>query len=248
MAPAATMAGDMNAPLLPLVPYAPRLTLDVVADFTCPWSFLGLRRIARALGNVQGLPQPPLIRWHGFRLPRDGSAEARAAWRAHLATRLPPGMTPEFSEHGLEEGGRELGIRFDFARIAGVPDTGQAHRLMLLAAREGRQAGVADAIFRAYFEDGRDIGDRAELARVGQEAGLSGEALQAFDDASQEGEAVAAEEQRLRALGVENVPNLLLNGRVLVPGPADVDTYLQALDQAMFPGTPPTATNPRLLN
>ena len=44
------------------------------------------------------------------------------------------------------------------------------------------------------------------------------------------------------------LPNLLLNGRVLVPGPADVDTYVQALDQAMFPGTPPAATHPRLLN
>jgi predicted DsbA family dithiol-disulfide isomerase len=238
----------MNASILPLVPYAPRLTLDVVADFTCPWSFLGLRRIVRALGNVQGLTLPPLIRWHGFRLPRDASAAARAAWRAHLATRLPPGMTPQFAEQSLEEAGRELGIRFDFARIAGAPDTAEAHRLMVLAAREGSQASVADAIFRAYFEDGRDIGDQAELLRLGREAGLSEAALQAFADAAQEGGAVAAEEQRLRALGVENVPNLLLNGRVLVPGPADVDTYVQALDQAMFPNTPPAAANPRLLN
>jgi predicted DsbA family dithiol-disulfide isomerase len=248
MGGSATMAGLMNASILPLVPYAPRLTLDVVADFTCPWSFLGLRRIVRALGNVQGLSLPPLLRWHGFRLPRDASAEARAAWRAHLATRLPPGMTPQFAEQSLEEAGRELGIRFDFARIAGAPDTAEAHRLMVLAAREGRQVALADAIFRAYFEDGRDIGDRAELQRAGREAGLSEAALQAFEDATQEGKAVVDEEQRLRALGVENVPNLLLNGRVLVPGPADVDTYVQALDQAMFPGTPPAAAHPRLLN
>lgn len=238
----------MNASLQPLVPYAPRLTLDVVADFTCPWSFLGLRRIVRALGNVQGLALPPLMRWHGFRLPREGASEARAAWRAHLAMRLPPGMTPQFAEQSLEEAGRELGIRFDFTRIAGVPDTGESHRLMVLAAREGRQATLADAIFSAYFEDGRNIGDRDELLRLGREAGLSAAALEAFGDAAQEGEAVAAEEQRLRALGVENVPNLLLNGRVLVPGPADVDTYVQALDQAMFPGTPPAAAHPRLLN
>ena len=238
----------MNASILPLVPYAPRLTLDLVADFTCPWSFLGLRRIARALGNVQGLPQPPLIRWHAFRLPRNGTSEAQAAWRAHLAARLPLGMTPSFAEQSLEEAGREFGIRFDFARVAGVPDTAEAHRLMVLAAREGRQAIVADAVFRAYFEEGRDIADRAELATLGREAGLSDGALASFADPTQEGDSVAAEEQRLQALGVENVPNLLLNGRVLVPGPADVDTYVQALDQAMFPGTPPAAVNPRLLN
>ncbi len=238
----------MNASVLPLVPYQSRLTLDVVADFTCPWSFLGLRRIARALANVQGLPSPPLLRWHGYRLPRDASDEARAAWRAHLAVRLPPGLSPEVAEQGLDQAGEEFGIHFDFARIHGVPDTGEAHRLMVLAAREARQGLLADAIFRAYFEQGRDIGDPTELARIGRDAGLSAPALEAFADSSVEGSAVATEEQRLRALGVENVPNLLLNGRVLVPGPADVDTYVQALDQAMFPGTPPAATSPRLLN
>ncbi len=238
----------MNASVLPIVPYTARLTLDVVADFTCPWSFLGLRRISRALANVQGLASPPLLRWHGYRLPRDASEEAQAAWRAHLAGRLPPGLSLEVAEQTLDQAGEEFGIHFDFARIRGVPDTGEAHRLMVLAAREGRQALVADAIFRAYFEHGRDIGDPQELTRVGREAGLSALALEAFADAATEGSAVATEEQRLRALGVENVPNLLLNGRVLVPGPADVDTYVQALDQAMFPGTPPTAGNPRLLN
>ena len=57
-----------------------------------------------------------------------------------------------------------------------------------------------------------------------------------------------AEEQRLLLMGVRNVPNLLLNGRVLVPGPADVDTYVLALDQAVFPPSPSPADNPRLLN
>ena len=107
---------------------------------------------------------------------------------------------------------------------------------MVLAAREGRQALLADAIFRAYFEQGRDIGDPQELRPDRSRRRASRRvALEAFADAATEGSAVAAEEQRLRALGVENVPNLLLNGQVLVPGPADVDTYVQALDQAHVP-------------
>jgi predicted DsbA family dithiol-disulfide isomerase len=35
---------------------------------------------------------------------------------------------------------------------------------------------------------------------------------------------------------VTATPNLLINGRILVPGPVDVSTYVQALDQALFPG------------
>lgn len=237
---------DSNA-LVPIT-REPALTLDVVADFTCPWSFLGLRRMAIALGHLRGLAAGPLLRWHGFRLGRDAAVAAGGAWRAHLAGRLPPGITPEFAERGLEEAGRECGIAFAFDSIRVVPDTLAAHRLTALAAAEGVHERVADAIFRAYFEHGVDIGDVAALAAIGRAVGLSGAAVAAFEDGSGASGAVEAEEQRLRLLGVGNVPNLLLNGRVLVPGPADVDTYVTALDQAIFPAGPSPRDNPRLLN
>lgn len=244
------------------------LVLDVVADFTCPWSFLGTRRIARALDAVQGLPAPAVLRWHGFRLPRaplalDGGAAS--AWREHLAQRLPPGITTGFAERSLVEAGRTLGIEFRFDRIRVVPDTLHAHRLVLAAAGQGRHVQVADALFRAYFEQGRDIGAEAQLLDIGREAGLDTQRLEQFsrgfaanpalgvgDAGESTGAAstiavVLAEEQRLQALGVQNVPNLLLNGRVLVPGPAEEAIYVQALDQVLFPEAE-AAAKPRWLH
>jgi predicted DsbA family dithiol-disulfide isomerase len=228
------------------------LVLDVVADFTCPWSFLGTRRIARALTAVQGLPQPPLLRWHGFRLPVAGSP----VWREHLAQRLPAGISAEFAERSLEEAGRLLGIQFDFAAIRTVPDTLHAHRLVLAAAPTGQHVRVADALFRAYFEQARDIGHADELVAIARECELP----EAVIDDYQRGFAatgiapdaggvavVLAEEQRLRALGVQNVPNLLINGQVLVPGPAEEAIYVQALDQVLFPQLP-EAPAPRWLH
>jgi predicted DsbA family dithiol-disulfide isomerase len=232
------------------------LVLDVVADFTCPWSFLGVRRIARALSAVQGLAAPPLLRWHGFRLPRP--AARGAVWQAHLAQRLPAGITVEFAERSLEEAGRDLGIHFDFARIGVVPDTLHAHRLVLAAAAEGRHVEVADAIFRAYFEQGRDIGLETELLAIARECGLAEPMIERYArgfppatplaappaetvaDDSPSVAVVLAEEQRLQSLGVQNVPNLLLNGHVLVPGPAEEAIYVQALDQVLFPQAPDT--------
>jgi predicted DsbA family dithiol-disulfide isomerase len=228
------------------------LVLDVVADFTCPWSFLGTRRIARALTAVQGLPQAPLLRWHGFRLPLAGSA----AWREHLAQRLPSGITTDFAEHSLEEAGRAFGIQFDFAAIRNVPDTLHAHRLVLAAAPTGQHVRVADRLFRAYFEQGRDIGREEELLAIAGECELPALVIAdyqrgfAAEGASPEAGGVAlvlAEEQRLRGLGVQNVPNLLINGQVLVPGPAEEAIYVQALDQVLFP-QPADAVPPRWLH
>jgi predicted DsbA family dithiol-disulfide isomerase len=214
--------------------------LDLIADFACPWSYLGKRSLERALVNLQGFPQPAL-RWHGFRAQRDSSSDQVAvpqSWRAHIATRLPAGISVDFAHKSLAEAGLGLGINFDFSRLEQVPDTREAHRLMALAAREDKQSEVADGLFRAFFEQGRDISDRSVVEAVARESGAGLETLAAFGNPEFGRDEVTAEEKRLRGFGVTATPNLLINGRVLVPGPADVSTYVQALDQALFPQLP----------
>jgi predicted DsbA family dithiol-disulfide isomerase len=223
----------------------PTLELDLIADLACPWSYLGKRSLERALGNLYGTPAPAL-RWHGFR-PQSEPVAAQLPWPEHMAIRLPPGVTVDLAQRSLIETGRELGIAFDFSRLSSLPDTREAHRLVRLAAREGRQSDIVNALFSAFFEQGRDIADKNVLTAVGRYIGLAVDTLAAFDDPIQGRDEVAAEEQRLRGMGVIATPNLLINGRVLVPGPADVATYLQALDQALFPSLA-SAPDKRLLH
>ena len=222
------------------VPARPVLELDLIADFACPWSFLGKRSLERALGNLYGLPVRAM-RWHGFRPQAEATAltgEQHSAWRKHLATRLPPGVSVDFAHKSLAEAGEQLGIHFDFARLEQLPDTTEAHRLVAIAAREEKHSEVADALFRAFFEQGRDIGSHEVIEAIARDSGLSVEAQAAFANPEEGREEIAADEKRLRGFGVTATPNLLINGRVLVPGPADVPTYVQALDQALFPQLP----------
>ncbi len=153
----------------------------------------------------------------------------------YLAERLPAGISVPFAEKSLTDAGRELGIEFHFEKLGALPSTSEAHRLVQLAGEEGRHANVAAAIFRAYFERGADIGNVTVLGELGAEAGLSDKALQAFRETRDGDAALVGSEQRLRGFGVRTVPNLLFGGRVLVPGTVNVDTYVHALDQALFP-------------
>lgn len=226
----------------------PILELDLIADFACPWSYLGKRSLERALGNLYGLPVRAL-RWHGFRTQIELAlthGEGRRPWRDHLATRLPPGVAVDFAQKSLAEAGETLGIAFDFEKIVALPDTTDAHRLVSLAAREDKHSDVADGLFRAFFEQGRDIGNPAVVEAIARESFVSEEVLAAFANPEEGREAVAADEKRLRGFGVAVTPNLLINGRVLVPGPADVSTYVQALDQALFPQLASPASKKRL--
>lgn len=235
----------MNA----IVPFSPKpsfapLVIDLVADFSDPWSFLGKRRLDRALGALAGAGRPD-IRWHGFRMVPEAGAR-RVGWRDQLQTRLPNGVSAAVAERSLAEAGRELGIEFDFSKLGAMPDTSEAHRLVKLANSEGRAMELVEVVFKAFFQEGRDIGSNEELLRLGTSIGLSAPLLDSFAQSTAGREDVDHEETRLRSFGVVAVPNLLLNGRILVPGPADVPTYVQAIDQAIFPQIPEDAPKPTL--
>jgi predicted DsbA family dithiol-disulfide isomerase len=210
-------------------PTLPALELDLIGDLACPWTFVGKRSLDRALDQLYGSPR--VLRWHGLPV----GAEAPGSWREHFARRLPRGESIAAAQRGLQESGEELGITFHFDRLQQVPDTHEAHRLVRLAAREDRQALVIDALFSAFFEQGRDIADPAVLDEIARDCKLESGTRTAFEDRAEGRGDIDAEERRMRGLGIEVVPNLLINGRVLVPGPADVSTYVQALDQALFP-------------
>lgn len=224
----------MNTPIRPITDVRRTLDIDLVADFTCPWSWLGMAQLTRALGRLSGEVEPRL-RWHPFRMSTPNANTAPRSFHDYLAERLPQGISVPFAEKSLADAGRELGLEFHFEKLGPLPSTAEAHRLVQLATKEGQQVKVAAAIFRAYFERGADIGDVAVLALIGAEAGLDEKILKVFRE-TREGETVlAGSEERLRGFGVRTVPNLLFGGRVLVPGTVNVDTYVHALDQALFP-------------
>ena len=226
----------MNTLIRPLTDVRRTLDIDLVADFTCPWSWLGMAQLTRALGSLSGDVETRL-RWHPFRMAPLANNAAPRTFHDYLAERLPAGISVPFAEKSLTEAGRELGIEFHFEKLGALPSTSEAHRLVQLAVGEGRHPNVAAGIFRAYFERGADIGDIEVLTEIGREAGLSQKTLQAFRETREGDAALVGSEERLRGFGVRNVPNLLFGGRVLVPGTVNVDTYVLALDQALFPSS-----------
>src|SRR5580698_1242901 len=169
------------------------LELDFIGDLACPWSFIGKRNLTRALDSLYGSTLR-VQRWHG--LPLAGMAQS--GWREHLAARLPAGADVDEAQRKLESAGRELDIAFHFDRIATLPDTREAHRLVYLAANDARQGELIDAIFRAFFEEGRDISDPLLLVQLAKVAGLEESVRRAFTDGPKGRDEVLAEERRLR--------------------------------------------------
>ena len=207
------------------------LNIDVIADVVCPWSFLGKRRLDRALASYSG---PVQIVWHPFQLNPELAAEGMA-FDTYLSTRFGGRAQVAEALSQLEALGADNGIRFNFADLKRVPNTVNAHRLMLLARDWNLQNELAEALFRAFFEQGQDIGDVNVLIEIAAGLGLSEAAVRGVlsDDSSLK--ILAAEEAQARQMGFSATPNYLFNRRVLLPGAAEVDTLLQAVEEAVFP-------------
>jgi predicted DsbA family dithiol-disulfide isomerase len=200
------------------------LAIDVVSDVICPWCYIGKRRLEKALALVNGELQPE-IRWLPFQLNPDMPAAGlpRAEYRRRKFGSLERGRALDARVAAEGEG---VGIAFAFERIERTPNTIQAHELIELAQKQGAGERVVDALFRAYFEEAKDVGDAEVLAGIAERCGVQG-----WPAAADE-KAVAALEESMRGLGISAVPTFIFDRKLAVSGAQAPEALARAMREA----------------
>ena len=128
--------------------------------------------------------------------------------------------------------GAEVGLPFAFDAIKRAPNTLDAHRLIRWALSAGVQGKVVDRLFKAYFAEGRDIGDRGVLIEIGAECGLEAKLVEKLLAENADVGLVREEIAEAQAIGVSGVPFFIFAGRLGVPGAQDVAVLRRAMAQA----------------
>jgi predicted DsbA family dithiol-disulfide isomerase len=205
------------------------LTIDVISDVICPWCYIGKRRLEKAVASLAERDEL-LVRWHPFQLnpqmPKAGISrkEYRTAkfgsWERSLAL-----------DAQLTAVGREEGIPFSFEKIERTPNTFDAHRLIWLADKEGVREAVVEALFRAYFTDGRDISSPQTLLDVVAEAGLNRNRAEDLLSGEDGIEAIRSAEEKARRIGVQGVPFFVINNELSLSGAAKPSAFIAAFDR-----------------
>jgi len=208
------------------------LAIDVVSDVVCPWCFIGKRRLEGALARYAAEhPEAPVpaVTWRPFQLNPGLPAEGMPR-DEYVARKFGARGGAVYDRVAMI--GREVGIPFAFDRIARQPNTLAAHSLIELAQSQGRQDAAVEALFRAYFLDGVDLTARENLVATAAGAGLDRAEVEAWLDLADAREAVAAEDARVREIGIEGVPFFIFNRRLAVSGAQPSDVLLDAMKQA----------------
>jgi predicted DsbA family dithiol-disulfide isomerase len=206
----------------------PGMRIDIVSDMICPWCYLGKRRLEAALAGRPDLAAE--IHWLPFEL-NPAMPEGGLPRDEYLAAKLGGLDALREAQSRLTELGAREGIVYRFDRIALSPNTRRAHALARIAAEAGREDAVIDALFRAYFEDGDDIGDIGTLVRIAAGAGLGGPAVETRLRSGVDGPAIESLEREIRAAGISGVPLFILDRRLALSGAQEPQAFERAFRQ-----------------
>lgn len=204
------------------------LTVSVFSDVICPWCFLGKRRLEHALQQL-GIRETTTVDWLPFELNPDMPAEGigRSVYRAQ---KFGAERSAELDAQMTELGGRE-GISFAFGRMQRTPNTRKAHMLIAAARQHGRGDALVEALFRAYFEEGRDVGNEAILLDVAEGVGLDRQAASTALKSEELRSLVVSIEAQAAEMQVGGVPFFIVDRQWAVSGAQSAEQWVALIRQ-----------------
>lgn len=204
------------------------MKVEIWSDVVCPWCYIGKRRFEAALdrfdhrGDVE-------VEFRSFELnpnaptQEHGNLEEALARKYGLTLEQARAMNARVVDAAAGEG---LQYRLDIAQRSNTFD---AHRLIHLAAGEGRQPAMKERLMAAYFMEGRAIGDRDTLVALASEVGIDPERARAALDTQEFADEVRADEREAAELGITGVPFFVIDRRYGVSGAQPSELLLKAL-------------------
>jgi len=191
---------------------ATAIEVIVSSDFICPWCWVGHRRLLDGI-RLASLEAVPHLRYAPFEInptmPREGMSR-----RQYRCTKFGSWARSQAMDAEVQAAGAPLGLQFDFARLDLTPNTRLAHRLMIFAQAQNDSAradALFDAIFAAYFTEGRDIGSLEALLVLAEAAGFDPAAARAFL-ASAAGDSEVAATAQAPGAAIRSLPTVWIDG------------------------------------
>jgi len=204
-----------------------KMTVDVISDVICPWCYIGKRRLEKAIAAAD---EQVSVRWHPFQLnptmPREGISREEYRTRKFGSWKRSRELDANVSTVGESEG-----IHFAFDNMERTPNTVDAHRLIWLANEHDCQNAIVEALFRAYFTEGQDIGNRQTLINVVAEAGLDQQAAEGMLESDEGMDVIVIAREMSKR---HSVPFFIINDTITLSGAQDSEMFISAFRQVQL--------------
>ena len=201
-----------------------QLKIDIVSDIVCPWCAIGFKKLSKAM---EDLNEEILfeVNWKPYELhpeiPTEGFSKEEY-YKIKFGNSI--GARDRFSH--ITEEGKKAGLDFNFNKTKNLPNTFLAHRLLWFSRSKDMQDVIAEALFHAYFTEGRDIGSINELISISTESGLKKTEIEKFFKTDVGSDEILREELRAKEMNIFSVPTYIFNKKYLLVGGQEADTFM----------------------
>ncbi|UVI27394.1 DsbA family oxidoreductase [Paenibacillus spongiae] len=207
------------------------MKVEIWADFACPFCYIGKRRFEQALSRLPFRDHVQVV-YRSFEL--DPHAPKQVPYDVYDMLSKKFGMSRQQAITGnenLKSQAAAVGLEFHFEGLV-LTNTFDAHRLRHYAKQHGKDLVISELLYRAYFNENKNVSDYDTLADLATEAGLNREDTLTMLFGTQFSELVRKEEADSRILGITGVPFYYIDRKFALSGAQSEEMFLSALQEA----------------
>jgi len=206
------------------------MEVKIWSDVRCPFCYIGKRKFEMALEKFPHKAKVKVI-WQSFELDPNLKTNAGISAIEHLseAKGISKSQAEGMQEH-VANIAKEVGIDFNSKNTV-VANSFNAHRLIQLAKTKGLGNEIEEALFKAYFAEGRNIDDKEILLKTGVSIGLDESEVKEIFSSDVYTKEVRKDEMQAQSIGINGVPFFVLNNKYAVSGAQSPETFLEVLEQ-----------------
>lgn len=204
------------------------MQIDIFHDTVCPWCRIGTKHFLDALSQYER--EQIEIRWHPFLLDNSVPAEGYE-FRNFMQKRK--GISPQQLQQMFDytrSMGEAVGVTLDFEKVRLAVNTILSHRLIELAP-SSLKSKIVEAIYKAYFEDGLNLGNVDVIVAIARSCGMDFPELSRQLSDKNACDAIVAQSNNARNLTINSVPFFIINNKVTVNGSQSKEAFMQVFQQ-----------------
>jgi predicted DsbA family dithiol-disulfide isomerase len=207
-----------------------KLKVEIWSDVMCPFCYIGKRRFENALQEFEHKDKVDII-WKSYQLDPTMQSNTGTSLYNYLAERKGISVEQSVNMHQqMTVMAKELGLEYNFDKAV-IANSFDAHRFSHLAKVNGLQDKAEEALFKAYFTQGKNIADHDTLIQLGTQIGLDAGLVKQTLNSNQYAEEVKRDIYEANQIGVRGVPYFVLGDKYAVSGAQQSETFLGALTQ-----------------
>jgi predicted DsbA family dithiol-disulfide isomerase len=206
------------------------MKVEIWFDFVCPFCYLGDTKFEKALYEFEHKDEVELV-FRSFRLNMEQKTTAGKDIHQVIAEKYGISYAEaKANNDNIAKAGREVGLNYNFDDMK-LGNTETAHQIMQYAKKHRKDHDLILRCFKAYFEEGMNIGDQEELLRIAGDMGLDLSELNRELASGALKSEMLKDEADAQRLGINGVPHFIFDGKHSISGAQDPKNFLVALNK-----------------